>query len=227
MSLSVSDAVMARRTTRGFKADPVPEAVIQEVLEIARYAPSNSNTQPWHIAIVSGAARERLEQEIFAEMAAGTKPYATWPSGGVGLQGVYKERQYACAYGYYGTMGIDREDKAARQALLMKNWQFFGAPHAAFLSMPETMHRANALDLGIFLQTFMLLLVERGIASCPQGALAAYPGPVRRIAQVPEGNAILCGVSFGYAEEGARINDVRMDREPVEVISSMTSQLRN
>ncbi|MEM7218710.1 MAG: nitroreductase [Pseudomonadota bacterium] len=220
--MNVTEAVLQRRTTRGFKPDPVPEETLREILEVARYAPSNSNTQPWHIAIVSGAARERLEAELLAEL--GSKPPSpTWPSGGVGLKGVYKERQYACAYGYYGTMGIDRDDKPARQALLRKNWEFFGAPHAAFLSMPDTMHRANAVDMGIFLQTFMLLLVERGLASCPQGALAAYPGPVRRIADIPEGNAILCGLSFGYPDPDAQINRVRMTREPVEVMSSLTS----
>lgn len=221
--MHVTDAVKQRRTTRGYKSEPVPDEVIREVLEIARFAPSNSNTQPWHVAIVSGGARRRLQEEIFAEINSGVKAYATWPSGGVGLQGIYKQRQYDCAFGYYDTMGIKREDKQARQALLLKNWEFFGAPHAAFLSMPETMHRANAVDMGIFLQTFMLLLVERGIASCPQGALAAYPGPVRRIAQIPEANAIICGLSFGYPDDNARINEVRMDREPVEVISSMTS----
>jgi len=221
--MNVTDAVMARRTTRGFKPDPVRDETLREILEVVRHAPSNSNTQPWHIAIVTGEARHQLQQEIFAEISAHTKPYSTWPSGGVGLTGVYKQRQYDCAYGYYGTMGIDREDTGARQALLMKNWEFFDAPCAAFLSMPETMHRANAVDIGIFLQTFMLLLVERGLASCPQGALAAYPGPVRRIAKVPEDNAILCGISFGYADTGAKINEVHMQREPVEVISSITS----
>ncbi len=221
--MDVTQAVRTRRTTRGFLPDPVPEATIREVLEIARYAPSNSNTQPWHLAIVSGAARQQLQDAIFVEINAGVKPYPTFPSGGVGLKGVYKERQYACAYGYYGTMGIERDDIQGRRELLLKNWQFFGAPHVAFLSMPETMHRANAIDLGIFLQTFMLLLTERGISSCPQGALGSYPGPAREIAQIPEGNAILCGVSFGYADTDAKINEVRMDREPVEVISSSTS----
>ncbi len=220
--MKVTDAVKLRQTTRGYLPDPVPEEVIAEVLEVARHAPSNSNTQPWHLAIVTGEARYRLQQAIFEEMQSGRKPYPTWPSGGVGLKGRYKERQYECAYGYYSTMGIDREDKVARQQLLMKNWEFFGAPCAGFLSMPETMHRANAVDLGIFLQTFMLLLVERGLASCPQGALAAYPGPVREIADIPEGNAIMCGISFGYPDTSAQINEVRMEREPVSVMSSIT-----
>ena len=143
----------------------------------------------------------------------------------MGLKGDYKQRQYACAFGYYDTMGIDREDKQARQQLLKNNWHFFGAPHAAFLSMPETMHRANAVDMGIFLQTLMLLFVERGIHSCPQGALAAYPGPVREIAQIPEGNALLCGLSFGYADEDAQANQVRMPREPIDQIATFTSEL--
>ncbi len=220
--MNVTEAVLKRRTTRGFKPEPIPEEELREILNIARHAPSNSNTQPWHITVVSGAARHRLEAAIATEIKSGQPPYPTWPSGGVGLTGAYKQRQYDCAYGYYDTMGIEREDKAARQKLLMKNWEFFGAPHVAFLSMPETMHRANAVDMGIFLQTFMLLLVERGMASCPQGALAAYPGPVRQIASIPEGNAIICGVSFGYPDETALINQVKMNRESVDTIASFT-----
>ncbi len=221
--MNVSDAVMARRTVRGFKSDPVPQETIREIIDIARHAPSNSNTQPWHIAVVSGDARVKLEQAIFAEMRSGKKPYPQWPPGGSGLHGDYKQRQYDCAFRYYDAVGIEREDKKARAELATKNWTFFGAPHAAFLSMPDTMHRANAIDIGIFLQTIMLLMVERGIASCPQGALAAYPGPVKAIASIPEDNGIICGLSFGYADESAPANAARMDREPFDVVASLTS----
>lgn len=223
--MNVSEAVQARRTIRAFKKEPVPEEVIREVLELARHAPSNSNTQPWRIDIVSGAARERLQSAIFEEMKAGAKPYPAFPPGGSGLKGRYKERQRECAYQYFGAVGIDKEDMKARMALQMKNWAFFGAPHAAFLSYPETMHRANAIDMGIFLQTIMLLFVERGIASCPQGALATYPGPVKAMLPIPEGNAILCGLSFGYPDMDAQINSTaaKMGREPVEVFASITS----
>ena len=221
--MKVSEAVKARRTIRGFLPDPVPDEVIHEVVDLARHAPSNSNTQPWHLAVVSGEARQELERAIFEEIDAGTKPYPTFPPGGAGLKGIYKDRQRECAYRYYGVLGIDREDRRERYEVAKLNWRFFGAPHAAFLSMPETMHRANAIDLGIFLQTLMLLFTERGIATCPQGALASYPGPVRRIADVPEGNAILCGLSFGYADDKATANEARMDREPLETVASFTS----
>ena len=83
------------------------------------------------------------------------------------------------------------------------------------------MHRANAVDMGIMLQTLMLLMTERGISSCPQGALASYPGPVYEMADIPEGNAILFGLSFGYAEDGAQINNVIMDREPATSFSQL------
>lgn len=223
--MNVSEAVRTRRTIRAFKPEPVPEEVIREVLELARHAPSNSNTQPWRIDIVSGEARDQLQAAIFAEMEAGTKPNPAFPPGGSGLKGRYKERQRECAFQYFGAVGIDKEDKKARAELSLKNWEFFGAPHAAFLSYPETMHRANAIDIGIFLQTIMLLFVERGIASCPQGALATFPGPVKAMLPIPEGNAILCGLSFGYPDMNAQINSdaAKMDRESIDVFSSITS----
>ncbi len=221
--VSVSDAIRGRSSVRAFRPDPVPEDVIREIFDIARLAPSNSNTQPWHVAVVSGAARDALEALIFEEIAAGTAPNPTWPSGGVGLTGDYKQRQIDCAKGYYAEMDIEYEDRAARRELLLNNWRFFGAPHAAFFSMPETMHRANAVDVGIFLQSVMLLMAERGIGSCPQGALASYPGPVREIADIPDGNALLCGLSFGYEAEGEPANRLRTPREPLDRIASFAS----
>ena len=222
--LSVTEAIRGRYSVRAFRPDPVPDDVVREVFDIARLAPSNSNTQPWHVAVVSGAARDALEARIFEEIAAGHPPSPTWPSGGVGLTGDYKHRQIDCAKGYYSEMGIEYEDRAARRRLLLNNWRFFGAPHAAFFSMPETMHRANAVDMGIFVQSVMLLMAERGIASCPQGALASYPGPVREIADIPEGNALLCGLSFGYEADGEPANRVRMTREPLDRIASFVSE---
>ena len=169
----------ARYSVRGFTDECVPDKTIHEIIDTARLAPSNSNTQPWHIAIVSGDARLKLEQAIADHARAGGKPNPAFPPGGSGLKGIYKDRQYDCAYRYYGTMGIDREDKVGRHKLLLKNWEFFGAPHAAFISMPQTMRRANAIDIGIFLQSIMLLFAEQGIACCPQGALASFPDQVK------------------------------------------------
>lgn len=222
--MTLTEVLRAQRTIRAYQDKPVPEAVIREVVELARLAPSNSNTQPWRIDVASGATRVRLEEAIFEEIGSGIKPYPAFPPGGSGLTGRYKERQRQCAWRYFGAVGVKREDKRARAELSLNNYRFFGAPHAAFLSYPETMHRANAIDLGIFLQTLMLLFVERGVGCCPQGALATYPGPVKKILPIPEGNAILCGLSFGYPDMEAQINSsaAKMGREPFEVIASIT-----
>ncbi|MEM7079655.1 MAG: nitroreductase [Pseudomonadota bacterium] len=223
--MNVSEAITTRRTIRAFKPEPVPENVIREVLEIAREAPSNSNTQPWRIDIASGATRDALQAGFLREIKAGVKPHPAFPPGGSGLKDRYKERQRECAFQYFGAVGIEKEDMAARRNLSLKNYEFFGAPNVAFLSYPETMHRANAIDMGIFLQTIMLLLVERGIASCPQGALATYPDVVKALLPVPTGNAILCGLSFGYPDMDAQINSqaAKMGREPIEMFASFTS----
>jgi len=218
--MKVSEAMLKRRTIRGYTDKEVPQELIREIIALALHAPSNSNTQPWHIAVVSGQARIKLEQDIFKRLGEGMKPNSEWPSGGVGLKGKYKQRQYDCGYRYYDSMGVDREDKKARMELLSRNWKFFGAPHAAFISMPKTMHRANALDIGIFLQSLMLLFTERGIASCPQGALASFPDPVREVVNIPEENAIIVGLSFGYEEEGAQINSAKMPRASLEEMAS-------
>ena len=122
--MNVTEAVQKRRTVRQFLPDPVPEPVIREIVDIARQAPSNSNTQPWHISVVSGAARDRLQQNIMTKLQEGMEPHPYWPPGGVGLEGAYKERQYACAWEYYGTMGVARDDKEGRQNLLLRNWNF-------------------------------------------------------------------------------------------------------
>ena len=218
--MDVTEALKRRRTTRGFLDQTVSKETILEIVELASLAPSNSNTQPWHVAIASGDTRNAIEAAVIEEAGKGMKPHPQWPPGGMGLQGDYKQRQYDCADRYYGSMGITRADTEARQALLALNWKFFGAPHAAFISMPAYMHRAHACDLGIFLQTLMLLMTERGIASCPQGALAAFPDVVKRYVNIPEENAILVGLSFGYADDNAQINSAKMPRESLETIAS-------
>ena len=213
--MKVSEAIKKRRSIRGFKPDPIPDTLLAEILDIARYAPSNCNTQPWHLTVVSGDARRKLQDAIFAEIHAGKQPNPFFTPGDQNLTGVYKDRQYQCAMDYYGVMGIERHERDKRTALAMKNWEFFDAPHVGFLSMPKALGPVNAVDVGIYLQTLMLVLVEYGLASVPQGALALYPDPVAAMGGIPEDHAIICGLSFGYENVGAQINNAIMDRAPL------------
>ena len=159
---SVRALVAERYSVRKYLEKPVPQDVIRGIIDTARLAPSNGNSQPWHIAVVSGKARVRVEAEIFKMIEAGVEPHPVYPPGGMGLKGVHKDRQRDCGFRYYGHMNVAREDMDARLNLARENWKFYGAPHAAFISMPKTMHRANAIDLGIFCKRLCCSLLSVG-----------------------------------------------------------------
>lgn len=215
---SVAELMQERYSVREYLDKPVPAETIRKIIETAHLAPSNGNSQPWHIAVVSGETRDNIEKRIFQMLKDGVEPHPAFPPGGIGLTGEHKVRQRDCGFRYYGHMGIEREDKAGRNKLAAENWRFYGAPHAAFISMPKTMHRANAIDLGIFLQSIMLLFAENGIGCIPQGALAAFPRAVKEFVDIPEDNAIMVGISFGYENKEAHVNQLRMPRAVLDEV---------
>ena len=220
--MDVTEALQTRYSVRGYKTDPVPEELIREVFDIARLAASGTNTQPWHVAVVSGDACDRLRTELCELFDAGVAQKRGFP-GDADMHGVYLDRRRACGFGYYETMGVERKDMEGRMRIARKNFEFFGAPHVAFFSMPRTFAYPQAVDMGIFLQAVMLVMVEKGLGCIAQGSLAGYPGPVREIAEMPDENEIVFGLSFGYEDPDAHINTVRMTRAPVEDVLSITS----
>ena len=221
--MDVSEALKKRRSVRAYLDKPVDDELLRRILTDAQSAPSNCNTQPWHLSIVSGAARDELEEALVKEITQGGVQAPKFTPGDKALNGIYKERQVECAIAYYNAADIARDDKLGRMKLLLENWRFFGAPHVGFLSMPATMGEVNAVDVGIYLQSLMLLFVENGIASCPQGALAFYPENIKKIASIPEENGILCGISFGYADPDSPINQFQTTRAALEDTVSFVS----
>lgn len=220
--MNVTEAMQTRYSVRGYLPEAVPLELIQEVFDVARLSASGTNTQPWHVAVVSGDARDRLRDEL-CELFDAQVPQKRGFAGDAKMDGPYLDRRRACGFGYYATMGVERQDKAGRLAIARKNFEFFDAPHVAFFSMPRTFQFPQAVDMGIFLQAVMLVMVERGLACIAQGSLAGYPDPVKAIAPIPEDNEILFGLSFGYEDTNAHINTVRMTREPLDVVASFTS----
>jgi nitroreductase len=150
------------------------------------------------------------------EAASGKAPEPEVPWGLTGYQGIYRERQFGAANALYGAIGIDRRDREARFEAALRNWTFFDAPHAAFFAMHRDMGLQGAVDLGIYAQGLVLLMAEEGIASCYQGALNHYPGPVRELLEIPEEYLIVFGLSFGYADPEAPVNRARTDRAPLD-----------
>lgn len=221
--MDVTTALRSRYSVRAYRPDPVPDAVIREVFDLARLAQSGTNSQPWHVAVVSGAACDDLRNRLCERFDAGHPGGRDFERPSEPLPDAVMERRRACGYSYYATMGVERSDREGRARIARKNYELFGAPHAAFFSMPLVLGLSSGVDMGILLQTVTLLMVERGIGSIAQGALAQYPDTVREVASIPEENGIVFGLSFGYEDPDALINTVRMPREPLEAVTSFVS----
>lgn len=210
--MNVCQAIKQRRSVRAYLDKSVDPALIKKIFSQAQDAPSNCNTQPWHVTVVSGAVRDNIEKAMVSEIMSGAQPMPHFKPGDQDLKNEYRQRQKDCAFSLYNAMDIKYEEKEKRQALMIRNWQFFGAPHAAFFSMPKTMREVNAVDMGIYLQSIMLLMTENGLASCPQGALAMYPKSIYEIANIPDDCAVMFGLSFGYSAEEDPINGFEVGR---------------
>jgi nitroreductase len=209
------DVVRARRSVRGFVRNrPVPQAVLLDALALARLAPSNCNVQPWRVYLASGNACERLRAALTAAVDAGEAPAPEDPIDT--FVGDDRRRQIECARTLYGAMGIAREDAAGRARAMRRNYELFDAPHVAIVCMDAAFGVGVALDIGIYVQTLMLALTARGIASCPQASLRNYPAVVRRVLEIPNGLRILCGISIGYEDPAVAANRAQLPRESLE-----------
>ena len=205
-----AEIVNERRSIRAFKPQPVAEELLEKIFTLAQRAPSNCNTQPWLVHVASGDSCERLREALPRGMMSGEFTL-DFPFDGV-YQGVYKERQYDSAQQLYSAVGVAREDKAGRQQVFMKNFQFFDAPHVAFLFLPEQFGIREAADLGMYAQNLMLAMVAHGLACCPQTALSFHADKIREVLAIDSSLKLLFGISFGYADEAAPINDAKTGR---------------
>ncbi len=210
--MQVNEAIFKRRSVRAYTDQVVEQDLIEQIFNQAQQSPSNCNTQPWHVVVVSGAARDNIEKAMMSEILSGAAPSPHFTPGDYQLKDEYRKRQIDCAKALYKAMDVKKEDKQKRQELMGRNWQFFGAPHAAFFSMPKDMSEINAVDMGIYLQSIMLLMTQYGLASCPQGALAMFTDSIWKMANIPDNNAIMFGLSFGYAADEHPINQFDVGR---------------
>jgi nitroreductase len=214
---TLSRLLRARRSVRDFLPRPIPPEVLEAVLADANRSPSWSNTQPYRLALAQGPLRDRLREELTRRFDAGMaarrggwlQRLTLLARGGVLPDGDFETdfeyprdlqpRRRATGYGLYTLLGIDREDRAAREAQMRRNFEFFGAPAVIFVFVHGGLRVFSALDAGIFVQTLMLSAQAHGLGSCAQGALATWAGPIRRAFEVPPRYKLLCGVSLGYA----------------------------
>ena len=210
--MNVSEAVIRRKSIRQFRTDPIDDEVVRGLLELASRAPSGGNVQPWRIYVVNGESMTRFRQ-FMTDRAPSGGEYEIYPTD---LWEPYRTNRFALGEAMYATIGIGRDDKVGRHAQFAKNGDWFGAPCGLFCFIDRKMGPPQWSDLGMFLQTLMLLAQEADIDTCPQEFWSVHQGSVREFVGAPDEELLFCGMALGHADWEARINSLQSQRMPLE-----------
>jgi len=201
----------ARYSCRAFKPDPVPRAILERLLAAAQRTASWCNSQPWQVAVTSGAETKKFRDVMYASATSGEPeaPDFPWPRE---YKGVYLARRRESGFQLYNTLGIPRGDKAAYARQALENYNFFGAPHVAIITTTEELGVYGAVDCGLYVDTFMLAAQALGLGTIAQAALARRSDVVRKHFGFSDDRRVVCGISFGYADHGHLVNSYRTSR---------------
>ena len=214
--MNVSDAIRARHSTRAFTNEPVSRALVEELLDVARYAPTGGNLQPWKVYATAGEVKDRIIASVAAQLhqhpLGKASEYKVYPPK---LEEPFLTRRSRVGEALYATLGIARADRVGRLGQYAKNWQFFGAPVGLFFTIRRDMEPGQWADVGMFMQNLMLLAEERGLDTCAQESWAAWHEVVRSELPIPSEELLFCGMALGHAQADAPINQLRTERAEV------------
>lgn len=220
--MDIIQAVLERRSIRKYKPDPVPEGLLREILEAARWAPSWGNTQPWEIVVVSGNTLNRLKEANRDKLTHGVVPQPdtampeAWPER-------FKRRYTEVGKVVLTSLGIARGDQEARLRYGEEMYMFFNAPCLMLLCVDKTLSREYAmLDVGTIQQTICLLAHARGLGSCILAAAARHPAAIREIIPALAGKAVISGIALGYPDPEAAINHFPRERAALDEFTAWT-----
>jgi nitroreductase len=215
--MKVSEALDSRMSCRAFLPEPVPEATIRQILTVASRAPSGGNLQPWYVDVLTGPPLAALVARVKAlvpEYPLGRQSeYPVYPSP---LGEPYRTRRFQNGEDLYATIGVPRSDRAARLRQYAHNYEAFGAPVLLFICIDRDMGSAQWSDVGMFMQSVMLLAREHGLHTCPQESWSGWYPEVAEAISLPPGRMLFSGIAMGYRDESAPINTLRTDRAPLE-----------
>jgi nitroreductase len=215
--MNVSDAIQSRMSCRAFLDTPVPQETIRSMLETAKRAPSGGNLQPWKVHVLTGAPLRKFlalirEKHRDQPQGEGTE-YPVYPPN---LKEPYRSRRYKCGEDLYATISVPREDKRRRLAQFARNYELFGAPVLMFFVIDRHMGVDQWADVGMFMQSIMLLAREQGMHTCAQEAWASWHRTVAEFIGLPPELMLFCGLALGFRDEAAPINRLRTERAALE-----------
>jgi nitroreductase len=222
MQVNVTEALATRMSCRAFLPTPVDGTTVRTILEAARQSPSGGNLQPWRVYALAGAPLADLVGIVRARLPAhprGEDPeYDIYPPS---LWEPYRSRRYKCGEDLYATIGVARDDKLGRLLQFARNYEFFGAPVGLFFCLDRQMGRPQWADLGMYMQSVMLLAREHGLHTCAQEAWSAWHRTVGEFLGLPPELMLFAGMALGYRDESAPINRLRTERAPLEEFASL------
>jgi nitroreductase len=213
----VDEAITSRRSVRAFLPDPVDEATIREILEIAARAPSGTNMQPWKVYVTTGETKGRIADAILnsgirAEKAVWDE-YKYYPDQ---FFEPYLTRRRKVGFDLYGVLGIGRRDVDRMREQHDRNFVFFDAPVGMIFTIDRRLNKGSWIDYGMFLENIMIAARGRGLHTCPQAAFAPYHRQIRPVLGIPEEEALVCGMALGYEDVTKPENTLRTERAPLE-----------
>lgn len=215
--MNVTEALKARISIRAFKPDPIPAALVRDILDVARFAPSGGNLQPWKVIAVAGGERDAVVALAKANLPGAEDDRPVYPAN---LWEPYRSRRYKLGEDMYETLGISRENKAGRLMHLARNFEFFGAPVGLFFVIEKAMGHGQWAHVGMFMQSVALAATERGLGTCMQEAWARMRLPLAKHFALPDTELIYCGMALGYTDTTNPVNTLRSDRASVDEIAS-------
>lgn len=214
----VDHAITTRQSIRAFLPTPVPRGTVAEILSIAARAPSGTNTQPWKVAVLTGAAKARLSAAIMhvyndPELRRQhTEEYAYYPTQWVEP---YLGRRRKIGWDLYGLLGIGKTDKDRMHAQHGRNYVFFDAPVGMIFTIDRILDQGSWLDYGMFLENIMIAARARGLDTCPQAAFTQFHSVIKEQLNLPDNEMVVCGMSLGYADTSRVENTLQTEREPI------------
>ena len=215
---AVDAAITSRRSVRAFLPTPVSRAMIEDILGVASRAPSGTNTQPWKVHVLTGAAQQALSAAILAafddpeERTFHTEEYRYYPKE---WRSPYIDRRRKIGWDMYSLLGIAKGDKARMHEQHGRNYAFFDAPVGLIFVIDRDMEQGGWLDYGMFIQSVMIAARARGLDTCPQQAFTQFHRIIEERLQLPADQMVVCGMSLGHADATAAVNRLVTEREPV------------
>ena len=219
---AVDAAITSRRSIRAFLPTPVAREDIEAILEVAARAPSGTNTQPWQVHVLTGAAKERLSDRILAaymdpaQARTHVEEYAYYPREWVAP---FVDRRRKVGWDLYALLGLTRDNKAGMAAQHGRNYRFFDAPVGMIFTIDRIMEQGSWLDYGMFLQNIMIAARGRGLDTCPQAAFTQFHRIISDELGLPENQMVVCGMSLGYADPDKVENTLVTEREPLSAFA--------